>query len=268
MFSAGHILLLMICLFLGGGGILYCVNAKPPIERVLFVCMILCFISEVVKILGNIEIVPVMEMVVENGALVYRPTGVFTPYLEAEHLPFELCSYQLFFIPIALYMKRTKWRRRLFDFLYTTCVIGGVMGLLFYFPTTEVSSFLGFFTSVNLWRSFLYHTMLVVLGIYIGVSKECSIRFQDVRWTIFFVLLLDSASFYMNSMMATPYYQGDELMGVAKAINYFNSYNNPLGIIMSNKGQWLIYLGIRILLALSLMILVNLPLRGRVKEKG
>jgi len=137
------------------------------------------------------------------------------------------------------------------------------MGLLFYFPTTEVSGFSGFFTSVDLWRSFLYHTMLVVLGICLGTSKECDIRFQDLKWTILLVLLLDSASFYLNSMMATPYYQADELMGVAKAVNYFNSYNNPLGIVMSDKGQWFMYLCIRILLALVLMTLVNLPWLGR-----
>ena len=64
-------------------------------------------------------------------------------------------------------------------------------------------------------------------------------------------------------MLSTPYYSGDTLIGVGNAVNYFSSYNNPLGIPMATKGQWLLYLLVRIALALILITLVQLPLRKK-----
>ena len=55
-------------------------------------------------------------------------------------------------------------------------------------------------------------------------------------------------------------------MGIGNAINYFSSYNNPLGIVMSNKKEWMIYLGIRIVLAAICILLVNLPLLLKDKK--
>ncbi len=125
-----------------------------------------------------------------------------------------------------------------------------------------------FISSLSIWRIFLYHTMLITLGLYIGVSEECDLHFRDIRWAEILLICLDFMTLYLNSMMATPYYKGDMLMGVGNAINYFSSYNNPLGITMADKQAWLIYLAIRVLLALVLILLLYLPLlRKRKKEK-
>ena len=78
-------------------------------------------------------------------------------------------------------------------------------------------------------------------------------------------MVMDLVSMYMNSIMSTPYYSGDELMGVGNAVNYFSSYNNPLGIVMSTKGQWMIYLLIRIVLAVIIIAIVNMPLLAKEK---
>jgi hypothetical protein len=67
-------------------------------------------------------------------------------------------------------------------------------------------------------------------------------------------------------MMATPYYQGDQLMGVGNVVNYFSSYNNPLGIVMSDKVQWFLYLLIRCLAGGALVLAVNLPILIREKR--
>ena len=61
--------------------------------------------------------------------------------------------------------------------------------------------------------------------------------------------------------MGRKHYSGKELMGLAYPINYFSSYNNPLGIIVKEKWQWFIYLLIRIGIALVVTPLVFLPLR-------
>ena len=120
--------------------------------------------------------------------------------------------------------------------------------------------------SVEIWRTFLYHSMLIVLGIYIGLSGECGLRFRDVRIPIVTVVCLDFLTFYLNSMMSTPYYQGDVLMGVGNAVNYFSSYNNPLGIAMSTKGAWLVYLLIRYALGAALIILLQLWMLKKRKK--
>ena len=64
-------------------------------DRLIRVCFVLGLISEAVKVLCVVEILPVVEPAIENGVLAYRQTGAFAPYLQAEHLPLELCSLQI-----------------------------------------------------------------------------------------------------------------------------------------------------------------------------
>ena len=186
-------------------------------------------------------------------------TGAFTPYLEAEHFPFELCSYQIVFIFLALELKNPKWRKRLYAVMYTTCIAGAGMGILFSSAAIGLTGIRDFVFSLQVWRAFLYHSMLVILGLYIGWCEECDVHFKDVKYSLISIILLDFITFHINSMMATPYYSGDTLVGVGNAINYFSSYNNPLGIVMADKTQWYVYLTIRFVLAVILITLINLP---------
>lgn len=268
MFTLGHLLFSLIGAAVIAAGVILCQKKKPPLRLVLKVCFVLALLSEVVKILSLIRIVPVVEAAVENGALIYRETGAFTPYLEAEHLPFELCSYQIFFLALALVIKSRKWLKRLYALMYTSCVVGA--GIFFITPSAAMGLTTPgeFFSSVIVWRAFLYHAMVVVLGVYIGRSEECGVRFKDIRWTLLLLACLDFASFYLNSIMSTPVYQGDTLIGVGNAVNYFSSFNNPLGIVMSDKGQWLVYLVIRLVLAVVLTTLAQLPLLKKERRQS
>ena len=266
MFSNGHLLFIFISLVLIAAGTAACKRKNLAVRRLLLICLVIALTSELIKTLGNIQIVPIVKPVVENGKLIYRKTGAFTPFLEAEHYPFELCSYQIVFIFLALALKTREWRKRLYAVMYTTCIAGAGMGILFSSAAIGLTGIRDFVCSVQVWRAFLYHSMLVVLGLYIGMSKECDVRFRDVKYSFIAIIFLDAITFYINSMMATPYYSGDTLVGVGNAINYFSSYNNPLGIAMTNKSQWFAYLVIRFVLAVVLMILINLPLLR--KENG
>lgn len=134
------------------------------------------------------------------------------------------------------------------------------MAIILSSATIGRSSVSDFVTSADVWRSFLYHSMLIVLGVYIGISRECDIRFKDIKWTYSAVICLDFVTLYLNSMMAAPYYSGDTPVGIGNVINYFSSYNNPLGIPMKNKTEWAVYLLIRFTLAAVIILLVNLPL--------
>ena len=266
-FTSGHFLFMGISFVIVTLGILICNRKKPSIRNMLIGCLGLSLISELLKVLDAISIVPVVQPVMENGVIIYQETGAFTPYLEAEHFPFELCSYQIIFMLLALLVSNRKWLKRLYALMYTTCVIGGGLGILLSSAAIGLTDIMEFVASASVWRAFLYHSMLVVLGVYIGRSEECNVRFRDVKWTIVIVLCLDFASLYLNSMMSTPYYRGDELIGVGNAINYFSSYNNPLGIVMSEKTHWLIYLLLRLTGGAILILLVNLPLKKKERRK-
>ena len=260
MFTTGHFIFIAISAVLILSGLLFCLKKRPPLRTVLKVCMALALLSEVMKILTAIQIVPVTEPVVENGILVYRETGAFTPYLESEHLPFELCSYQIFFIFLALVLKNRKFLRILHATMFATCIIGGLLAIFLSSETIGRSTVQDFIGSSSVWRQFIYHSVLVVLGVYIGVSDEADLHFRDIRYSMISVAILYFISMYLNSMMATPYYSGDTLVGVGNVINYFSSYNNPLGIVMRDKTAWYIYLLICVAGFALLTLLVNLPL--------
>ena len=268
MFSAGHILFIGISAVVIAAGLWYCNKKRPPIRDVMKVCFALGLVSELIKVFDKILIVPVVKPIVENGVLIYLETGQFAPYLEAEHLPFELCSYQLFFMFFALVLTNEKHLKRLHALMYTTCIIGASIALILASVANDYDTVAEFLGSYSCWRFFLYHAMLVILGVYIGMSNECDIHFKNIKSTTAIIVALDFVTLYLNSMMSTPVYSGDDLMGVGNSINYFSSYNNPLGIVMPGKKEWMIYLCIRIVLGLICILLVNVPLLLKDRKEG
>lgn len=266
MFTTGHFIFIGLSFALIVFFTCLLIKKRPKIDTVLSACLAFSFVSEIVKYFAKVEIMPVVEPIIENGAIVYKQTGAYAPYIEAEHFPFELCSYQILFMFLALVIKDKTWKKRIYALIYSTATTGGVMAIILSSGSNLFSTVIGFLLSVGIWRTFLYHSMLVVLGIYIGVSKECEFRFSDLKTTISILLVLDYLTFYINSMMATPYYKGDTLMGIGNVINYFSSYNNPLRIQMTTKLQWGIYLIIRFFLAFTFIIAVNLPIIRKEKN--
>ena len=113
--------------------------------------------------------------------------------------------------------------------------------------------------------------MIIGLAICIGMSKEADLRFKDFIPMMGATICLDIFSYYANSIMSIPYYKDGELVGLQYAVNYFSSYDNPLGIIMSSKGQYFIYLAIRLALAMLIILLAYLPFAKRgslAREEG
>lgn len=266
MFSTGHLIWIAVSIILIVFGVICCIKLKPSLHRLISLCLLLGLISEAVKVLSVIEIVPVMDLAVKDGVLVYVPTGEYTPYLEAEHLPFELCSLQLFFMFLSLIIKDEAMKHRFYSLMYGTSIIGGLMAVFLSSIAPEFSDARSFLLAPRAWQFFLYHAMIIVEGIYIGFCEEADLHFRDLKWMVALTLSLDCLSFYLNSMMSVPYYSGKQLMGVAYAINYFSSYNNPLGIVFHEKWQWLLYLLVRIGLALLLIPIVYSPLLLKKKK--
>ena len=67
---------------------------SSSIDNMLKVCLGVGLVSEVVKVLSVMDILPMVEPVIQPGEggaqLAYTATGAFSPYLEMAHLPLEL----------------------------------------------------------------------------------------------------------------------------------------------------------------------------------
>lgn len=75
MFSEGHVLFIFISLVLIAAGTAACEKKKPSIRRMLLICLVIALISELVKTLGHMQIVPIVKPVIEKGELIYKETG-------------------------------------------------------------------------------------------------------------------------------------------------------------------------------------------------
>lgn len=260
MFGTGHLIFIAISFIMIISGTVICCFRKPPLDRLLEFILIAAFLLEVFKMLDVLEIVPVVEPFVENGRFIYKETGKYTAFLKAEHLPFELCSMQIPFLFFAVFLKDEKWKKRFYSIIYGSAILGGIIAIFLSAIAPEYASTGEFLTSPQAWEFFIYHSLIVIAALYIGISKESDIHFKDCIWMLLAIALLDYASFYMNSICSVPVYQNDRLVGVEYAVNYFSSFNDPFGIPMPEKWMHLLYLAIRVAASAVLIPLVYLPL--------
>ena len=267
MFTTGHFIWIGISVVLIISGVLYLRKTKPPLAKLIRICFVLGLISEFVKIVSVVTIVPVVNpaVVMQNGqpVLVYVPQNDYSPMFGSEHLPFELCSIQLLFMLLVILFKDEKKQQALYAVMYPTGLIGGVMGIVLSGAAAYAARMSDFFTSARMYQFFIYHSMIVVLSIYMGTCPECGLTFKKWRLALVGLIVLDIPSFYLNSILSNKIYVDDLLIGATHRINLFSSYVNPIGLVLTEKWQWLLYLLIRFVLAVILLILVYVPLRRR-----
>ena len=269
MFSTGHLMWIGISVVLIVAGLAYFLRKRPPLRKVLFVCFVIGLVSEVIKVFSVAQIVPMVDQtIVEQGGemtLQWIPSGEYTPYLGKEHLPLELCSLYLVFLLLALVLKDEKWKRRLYAVMFASGVLGGFMGIVMSSIAGDFESTAAFFTSVRVWQFFLFHAMVVMSSLYLGLCEESGLRFDDWKKAIIGLVLLDIPTFYINSLFSSEIYVNDKVVGVTHRINYFSSYVNPMGLVLTEKWQWIVYIMARDLLAIGLVVLLYLLL---LKKKG
>ena len=266
-FSQAHIIFIIFSIFLFIVGTLICYKYNFPTDKVIKTCFFLALFSEISKIFMTMQIVPVVETVVENGALVYKNTGEFAPYIRSEFLPLHLCSLQIIFLFLAIVVKNTKWEKRILSFIYCTALIGGILAIFLSTIVSEYNNEVEFLTSIRAWIFYLYHVMIMVIAMVIARDKKIDIRFEDIKWSYIFLFFLDIASLYLNSIFTVPLYNNGMLMGITHVSNYFSSYQNPLNIQMTNKNAYLIYMCIRFVGIVILITLLYLPLLKRNKKR-
>jgi len=265
MFSTGHLVWIGISLALVVGGAAAIRVRKPTLEQVLRACLIVGVISEVIKVFSVTVILPTVTATVTGGELVYSVSGQYTPYMKMEHLPLELCSLMIVFLYLALRMKDEARREKLLTLMYITGLIGGSMGILLAYITTEFHTVGEYFAAPRVWQYFLYHAMVVLLGVYLGFMRPSAISLKSLKTTLLLLIAMDAPTFYLNSILSQPVYVGDTPVGVTYRTNFFSSYVNPLGMVLTEKWQWLAYLAVRAALATALISLL-LWLSGAVRR--
>lgn len=259
MYSAGHIVFIIISLIMIVLGVLICKKNKFSLDSIIKVCFFVAVVCEFIKVLTVIDVWPIVQETIENGEIVYSETGRYTPFIEYTHLPFELCSLQIIFMFLYLVIRDAVWKKRIIALIYGTAFMGGLLAIF-------VSSIAGDFitikeslTSLRAWEFYIYHSMLTSLAILIATDGKYSLKIKEFKWTCLMLLIIDIFSFYINSILSIPVYRDGKLIGLSSSVNYFSSFDNPLGIPMVNKWQYLIYLMIRLMIGFVLIFIIYLP---------
>lgn len=257
MFTVNHFIWLGICLILMAAAFRYLKTHRLPLKAVLTVACVICVLSELTKTLSVLEMVPSAD-----GSAMHL-------YLPMQHLPLHLCSIQILFIFYARFAKDGPAKETLLAFMYPSCTLGAFFALMMPSIFSTSISVSQAFTHPLAYQFFLYHTMLVILGIYIAASGEVNIRPKHYLSSLGILGVLGFCSIYFNSMFATPTYENGVLVSVDYSTNFFFTQRTPIGIELTEKWQWLVYMGIIAALAALLIGLFYLPYFRRArKQKG
>ncbi len=257
MFSTNHFIWMFISLVVIVASVILLKKYKPSLKSVLTVCCIICVISELVKIFGAMMIVPAT-----NGKTMYL-------YMSMSDLPFHFCSLQIVFVFMTRFMKDEKLKETLLAFMYPTCIAGATFAIILTTTFKESVPVEKAFVHPTAYQFFLYHCMLVVLGIYIVMSGEVKIKPKHYLSSLGILLGLSICSLYLNSMFAQPIYKNGKLISVEHTPNFFFTYRTPIGIKLTEMWHWYIYLAILFALVIILMTIFYLPffLKSRKETK-
>jgi hypothetical protein len=80
--------------------------------------------------------------------------------------------------------------------------------------------------------------------------------------------MIKELNHYMNSILASPMYEDGKLVSVDFWTNFFFTYQNPLGIQITQLWQWYLYLLILMALTALLLYLFYLPLIKRKTDNS
>ena len=254
MFTWRHFLWLGICLFAIVFSIVLYKKKRPTLNQVLNIACAICVWSELSKVFSTIQMVPSSD-----GSMIF-------PYIPVNHLPLHLCSIQIILIFYVRFTSNMKMRENILAFMYPTCLFGAIMALAMPSIFTTSIPVEKAFTALISYEFFVYHAMLIALSIIIVLSKEVEWEKRHIYVTLIIVFLLSFLSIYVNSLLASPTYVDGKLISVDFWPNFFFTYNNPIGLKLTEKWQWLLYLLVISLLAIVLVVASYLPLIKKDKK--
>ncbi|MBO4358844.1 MAG: YwaF family protein [Erysipelotrichaceae bacterium] len=254
MFTWRHFVWLGICLAIIVTSVVLYRKKRPSLKDVLSICCGVCVYSEVTKVFSTIQMVPSSD------------GSIILPYIPTNHLPLHLCSIQILLIFFVRFTENKKMREKILAFMYPTCLIGAIMALAMPSIFTTSIPVEKAFTAPISYQFFIFHSMLIALGLIIAMSGEVRWEKKHIYSTLIIIAIAAFVSIYVNSLLASPTYVDGKLVSVDFWPNFFFTYNNPLGIRVTEKWQWLLYLAIISALAIVLVTLCYLPLLKKNKD--
>lgn len=120
------------------------------------------------------------------------------------------------------------------------------------------------------YQYFLYHSLLIILGLYILLSRQVDLRPRHYLTTLACLGVAAFGSLYLNAMFASPIYEDDKLVSVDYVPNFFFTNQPPISAIkLTELWHWYLYLAVIAALAVALIALFYLPvfLRARKAKK-
>ncbi len=257
MFSIYHFIWLAVCIVFMAVCFLLIKKFKPDFRTILNAALAISILSEITKILSAIEMIPLSD---GSG---------YVPYLELNHLPLHLCSIQIMFIIYVRFSsKGSRFRHIILTFMYAACVVGATAALMMpsIFSTTLTPE--ESFTHPMAYQFFLFHAMLIVLGVCIYRSEEVGLVPKDYLTTMITIVLFAVVSVYANSIFAMPEYENGALVSIDNHTNFFFSYVPPIPVALTSVGQWVLYLAVLFLAAAVLVAIAYIPVFVRARRHG
>lgn len=256
MFSIQHFIWLIICITLIVLFIRYRDKNNLDLNKVLDYASIICICSEFIKVFSVIEMVPSSD------------GSIIRPYLPMNHLPLHLCSIQIPFIFLVRHTANKELRETILMVMYPSALMGAIAALIMPSIFSTSISVNQAFTHPMAYQFFVFHSMLIALGLCIAKSDEVDWSVQTYFKTIKIFFVIAFLSLYINSMFASPTYVDGKLVSVDFWPNFFFSYNNPLNIPMTKITHWYLYLVILVVLVMLLTWISYYPLIRKNKKKN
>lgn len=229
MFTLNHFIWIFICILLFILSVILIRKYRPNYNTYFSIALVICLISELIKILCSIRFVPS-----SNNQSIF-------PYIELKHLPFHLCSMQIIFIFIVRFTQNEKLREYLLAFMFPSCITGGISAILLPSIFQNVLSANEAFTSLIAYQTFIYHVLVIVTGYYIIFSKRVAFKLKHYFASILIILVLAIYSVYINSMFSIPIYDNGTLVSVENSVNFFFTFRPPINIVLHSVSDWYIY---------------------------
>ncbi|MBR3532989.1 MAG: YwaF family protein [Clostridiales bacterium] len=231
MFSVNHCIWMFICLVIVVISVLLLKKYRPPLKSVLTWAVIVSMISEAIKIGSVAKMIPVSS------------SDSVIPYITVNHMPLHICSLMIFLILYARFASDKKKVDSVLTFMYPTCILGGLGAIVFpsIFSTT-ISASQAFIHPVA-YQTFLYHVMLMVLGIYIKLCGEVPMSRRSFTGSLTAYYMLMLLSVYVNSLLAVPAYENGTVSHLEFAPNFLFTVKSAVPFVnLNSKTGWLIYM--------------------------
>lgn len=247
MFTLNHFIWLSISIVIIIVSVIMLNKYKPELNKVLSVAVIGAVLSEFTRAFSLMHLIPSTDGTMN------------IPFVELHNLPFHLCSVQVLLILFTRFAKEGPIRTAVLAFMYPTCAVGAFIALFIPIIFTDDIDVSQAFTHPIAYQYFLWHSLLIVLGIYIAISKQVDIQKKHCFTTIGILFGMAMISLYLNSWMAMPTYRNGELVSVDYTPNFFFTYKPPIPFEFTEIWHWYIYFIILVAVVCIVALIFYLP---------